>query len=255
MRKKEPNKTELKGKSLSEAKRKFSKETERKLLAGALIAALTLSFIAVGALQWGDRRHYIISLSVILSALFFFFLIFEKRRPNAKKAVLIAVMTAAAVAGRAAFFMLPQFKPVAAVVIITGAALGCEAGFITGALSMLISNMFFGQGPWTPWQMFAMGIIGFIAGLVFTKEIKTKAQTVLFCVFGALLTFFIYGFTVDTASFLISGAEFSFGGLLAVLAAGAVFNFIHAVSTFVFLIMLAKPLLNKFKRIKLKYGL
>jgi hypothetical protein len=83
--------------------------------------------------------------------------------------VIIAVLCGIAVAGRAAFFMLPQFKPVVAIVIIAGASLGAESGFIVGALSGFVSNFIFGQGPWTPWQMFAFGMIGFIAGLLFCK--------------------------------------------------------------------------------------
>ena len=89
-----------------------------------------------------------------------FFLVFENRRPQAREVVVIAVMAALAVAGRAAFFMLPQFKPTAAIVIIAGVGLGAEAGFLTGALAGFVSNFFFGQGPWTPWQMFAFGIPG-----------------------------------------------------------------------------------------------
>ena len=65
--------------------------------------------------------------------------------------------------------MLPQFKPVLALTIIAGVAFGGEVGFLVGAMTMLTSNMIFGQGPWTPWQMFAMGIIGFLAGVLFKK--------------------------------------------------------------------------------------
>ena len=86
-------------------------------------------------------------------------MIFEDRKPQAREVLLIAVMAAIAVVGRMAFFMLPQFKPVTAIVIITGISLGAEAGFLTGAVAGFVSNFFFGQGPWTPWQMFAFGII------------------------------------------------------------------------------------------------
>ncbi len=90
-----------------------------------------------------------------------FFARFEGRRPQARELVLLAVMTAFAVAGRVAFYWAPQFKPVCAIVILTAVAFNAEAGFITGAAAGLISNMFFGQGPWTPWQMFGFGLVGF----------------------------------------------------------------------------------------------
>ena len=99
--------------------------------------------------------------------------------------LLIAVMAAIAVVGRMAFFMLPQFKPVTAIVIITGISLGAEAGFLTGAVAGFVSNFFFGQGPWTPWQMFAFGIIGFLAGLLFRgKREKYKKSKLILCLYG-----------------------------------------------------------------------
>ena len=98
-----------------------------------------------------------------------FFLIFEGRKPKARELVIIAVLCAIAIAGRAALFMLPQFKPVIAMTIISGVAFGGETGFLVGAMTMLASNVMFSQGPWTPWQMFAVGIIGFFAGVLFRK--------------------------------------------------------------------------------------
>lgn len=67
--------------------------------------------------------------------------------------------------------MLPQFKPCVAIIIITGIMLGKQSGFfLCGALTAFVSDFFFGQGPWTPWQMFAFGIIGFISAIVFSKK-------------------------------------------------------------------------------------
>lgn len=79
------------------------------------------------------------------------------------------MLIAVATAGRAAFFMLPNFKPVLAIVIISGAALGKESGFLVGAMSAFVSNFLFGQGPWTPWQMIAMAVVGYLAGLIFHR--------------------------------------------------------------------------------------
>ena len=78
------------------------------------------------------------------------------------------------VAGRAAFFMLPEFKPVVAMTILAGVAFGGETGFLVGAMTMLVSNMLFSQGPWTPWQMFAMGIIGWLAGVLYRKGVLRR---------------------------------------------------------------------------------
>ena len=95
-------------------------------------------------------KYLFVSLLVLFETMAPFYLSFERRRAPAREAVTIAVLTAMAVAGRAAFFMLPQFKPVLAVVILSGCVFGPEAGFLVGSISMLISNTMFGQGPWTP---------------------------------------------------------------------------------------------------------
>ncbi len=116
--------------------------------------------------------------------------------------MIIAVLCALGVAGRAVFFMLPNFKPVMALVIIAGVAFGGETGFLVGAVTMLASNMLFGQGPWTPWQMFAMGIIGFLAGVLFRKGILRRARLSL-AIFGALIAVVIYGGIMNPASALL----------------------------------------------------
>ena len=107
------------------------------------------------------------------------------------------------VAGRAAFFMVPSFKPVVAVTIISAVCFGAESGFLVGALSMLSSNMLFGQGPWTPWQMFAAGIIGFLAGILFQKG-WLKARKISLCIYGFLATVFIYGGIMNPASLVMT---------------------------------------------------
>ena len=88
--------------------------------------------------------------------------------------------------------MIGSFKPIAAIVIITGVSLGGEAGFLCACLIMMISNMFFGQGPWTPWQMFSYGMIGYLAGILFQKGIL-KARKVDLCIYGFLSVFLIFG--------------------------------------------------------------
>lgn len=126
------------------------------------VIVLSAAAIAVETWLWSSRKYYLTSVIIILLAMLPFFARFEVRRPQVSEIVLLAVMTAFAVAGRVAFYWAPQFKPVCAIVILTAVAFNAEAGFITGAAAGLISNMFFGQGPWTPWQMFGFGLVGFL---------------------------------------------------------------------------------------------
>ena len=146
--------------------RKLSKRTLFATVIALLLIPLT---IFVGYYYFGDRKYYFISLLIVIETILPFILVFEGRKPQARELIVIAVLCALGVAGRAAFFMIPQFKPVVAIVIIAGVAFGGEAGFLVGAIVGLVSNMFLGQGPWTPWQMFSFGIIGFLAGVLFRK--------------------------------------------------------------------------------------
>ena len=101
--------------------------------------------------MFGDRLYLIASVVLIIIAIVIFVRKYEKNRPSTKDVVLISVMISLAVIGRLVFFMIPQFKPCAAVIIITGIMLGKQAGFLSGVMTAFISDFFFGMGPWTLW--------------------------------------------------------------------------------------------------------
>ncbi len=234
-------------------KRKLPKRTVAMALSILLLVPVTLF---VGVYYLGAQRYGLIAVLVLLECMTPFFLVFEGRKPQARELVVIAVLCAISVAGRAAFFMLPSFKPVMAMCIISGVALGGESGFLVGALSMLVSNLFFSQGPWTPWQMFAMGIIGFLAGVLFRKGLLRRTRGSL-CVFGALSAVFIYGGIMNPASLLIwaGSGSLSWKTLLTYYVTGFPVDCVHAAATAFFLWVAAEPMLEKLDRIKVKYGL
>lgn len=232
-------------------KRKLSKRT---LVAAAMILLAIPLTIYIGIYFFGDRKYYFISLLIILETMLPFALVFEKRKPQARELVVISVLCAIAVAGRAAFFMLPQFKPVVALVIIAGVCFGGETGFLVGAITGFVSNFFMGQGPWTPWQMFAFGIIGFIAGLLFRKGLLRKTRGSL-VIFGGLATFFIYGGIMNPASVLMWQSKPNLQMFLSAYLMGIPFDLIHAAATVFFLWVLSAPMIEKLDRIKVKYGL
>lgn len=151
--------------------------------------------------------------------------------------------------------MLPQFKPVLALTIVSGVALGGETGFLVGAVTMLTSNMLFSQGPWTVWQMFAMGVIGFLAGVCFKKGWLCKNRESL-AIFGALMALMVYGGIMNTASALMFSPEsITWEVLMAYYISGVPMDLVHAFGTAFFLMILAEPMLEKLERIKTKYGL
>ena len=233
------------------SKRKISKRTK---IATLLILFLIPITIFIGIYYLGDKKYYFISLLIILETMIPFAFAFENRKPKARELVIISSLCAIGVAGRTVFFMLPQFKPVEAIVIISGVAFGGETGFLVGAITAFVSNFFFGQGPWTPWQMFSFGIIGFLAGIMFQKGILRKTKTDM-CVFGFLVTFVIYGGIMNPASVIMWQSNININMVLSSYVMGMPFDFIHAVSTVFFLFFAAEPMLEKLERIKIKYGL
>lgn len=227
---------------------------KRTCMAAVGILVLIPACIIFGIVVLDDRQYYLISLLILAVTILPFFLVFESRRPMARELVTIATLSAIAVAGRAAFFMLPQFKPVTAIVIITGVTLGPEAGFLVGAVSGFVSNFFFGQGPWTPWQMFCFGIIGFLAGILVQKRLLCHKRWAL-CLFGGAATLLIYGGIINIGSVTMFSGTFSWKALLAAYASGLPFDLVHAASTVIFLFFLANPMIEKIQRIQVKYGL
>lgn len=248
----------------------------------------------VGQRTWVD---YLILNSDILIGLVFlaacaipFFLVFDKKKPQARELVPIAVMSALGVVGRTLFAIvpLPNFKPCSAIIIITAVAFGPEAGFLTGALTGFVSNFIFGQGPWTPWQMFCWGMIGFIAGLLknagFFKEKKekeyfkagfweklcpegtnrgdllyfvrrlTEHAPMRLCLYG-LASGFFYGWVMNLFFIIGYVTPITWQTVGAAYVSSFTFDFSHGMCTFLVLWALAGPWVKKLERIKVKFGL
>ena len=231
-------------------KRRLSLRTAVSALMALLLIPLTLVF---GPKLLGDRSYYAVSLLMVLEAMLPFFLTFEGRKPRARELVVTAVLCALGVAGRAAFFMLPQCKPVLALTILAGAALGGETGFLVGAVTMLVSNILFSQGPWTPWQMLGMGLCGFLAGLVFRRGGTPRKRGTL-CVFGAVSAFAVYGILLNAYSALLATGALTWQSLAVYCASGFAMDAVQAGSTAVFLWFFTEPMLDKLERVKIKYG-
>lgn len=227
-----------------------------KLYLGMLAILGGLFFI--GYQYGGDRTYYIVSSIVILIFMLPFFINFEGKKLDVKIIVILSVLIALGVAGRQAFFMMPQVKPVLAVAIVAGISFGAAEGFITGAMIAFVSNFFFGQGPWTPWQMLAMGMAGLIAGIIFKpyryKVAPNKKERLLVSIFG-LASGYLYGLIVDLWTLFAYTESPSFGAYVIVKSTAVWYDSILAVSTFIFLWLIYEPMVKKLNRVKLKYDL
>lgn len=228
--------------------------TKRSVVTAAIIC-LTIPATLFAALAFlPERYYYLTAIAVLVEAMLPFFVLFEGKRPRAREVVTLAALCAIGVAGRAAFIMLPQFKPVLALTVIVGAAFGCEAGFLMGAVTMLVSNMIFSQGPWTPWQMFAMGLVGALAGLICRNGIRRSR--LFLCIFGAACAVFLYGGLMNPSTALLwGGTQLTWATIASYYATGFPLDLVHAAATVLFLWSCAPPMLEKLDRIRIKYGI
>ncbi len=254
---------DLPGGKISDSRRSSNEKRESKaderrtislLTIDVVMMALALGTVFAGIYIFDNQRYFIVSMLLVIYAMVPFFARFERSSPKAREIVILAVMISVAVAGRAAFFMVPNFKPTVAVIIIAGVALGRQAGFLTGAMSAFVSNFLFGQGPWTTWQMLAMAVIGYLAGAVFYRY-GDRMKVVVLAVFGGAATFFIYGAITDMWTILMMTSQPSLATAMVVYGAAVPFNAVHAAATVIFLLLLAKPMVEKLNRVKVKYGM
>lgn len=191
-------------------------------------------------------HYYLAAVSIILLGIWIL-LAWCGRKLQAKEVVVLVSLSGIAVVSRMAFFWAPQWKPMTALVFISGSVFGPLSGMLVGVLSAFLSNFVFGQGPWTPFQMLGMGIVGMIGGFLHTDR-KWLASAISF-----LTVLCLYGPIVNFASYLMMHPAINFKGFWVIELSGLPFDLVHAVSTVVFLFFLWNPMRGKLMRFKSKY--
>lgn len=207
--------------------------------------------VLLGTVAFADKQYAWISLAIAVLSCVPFFLSFERRDAASKEMTILAVMVALSVAGRFMFSYLPHFKPVTAIVVIAGMYLGVESGFLCGALSAVLSNFIFGQGPWTPFQMFAWGLIGLIAGILANPLKRHKVFLLLYAAAAGAL----FSLILDVWTVLWWDGTFNISRYLAAIITALPTTAVYILSNMVFLFFLAGPIGKKLDRVKIKYGL
>lgn len=202
---------------------------------------------AAGSVADGGRRYIAAILAVSVLALLLFAAGYERRQTGSRRLVIAAVMTALCVAGR----FIPFFKPVTALTVISAIYLGGETGFLVGAMSAALSNIYFGQGPWTPFQMLAWGLIGLAAGYLSRYLKKSRALLLTYGVISGAL----FSFIMDIWTVLWYSGAFSLKLYAAAIISALPHTVLYAVSNFLFLWFLAEPIGQKLERVRIKYGI
>ena len=199
------------------------------------------------------RSFYITGTAIVMEMLIPFFMAFEGRRPQARELVILSVLCAIAIVARVAIPM-PHFKAIFAIIIISGIAFGPESGFMVGAISAFASNFFYGQGPFTPWQMMAYGAGGMLAGFLFAKG-RLPRKPWLMAIFGFLAVMFWIGPLLDCSSIFLMLSHINWRSVLIILTAGMPANVGNGICTAIMLLLFGKPLLDRLDRVKIKYGM
>lgn len=216
-------------------------------------ALLVLLLCMIGVSLFQASQYQIISMLLAIGACFPIYYRYEKKQLNSKELVLIALLTAIAVLGRFLFYMIPAVTPMTAIIIISGICLGSEVGFLVGSLSAITSNMLFGQGPWTPFQMFSWGLIGFLAGLPLIQKILRKSYWFL-ALYGILAGLF-FSFFMDVWTVFSIDRYFSWQRYLALLVTAIPYTISYCFANAFFSCLLFRSIQKKLQRILIKYDI
>lgn len=210
----------------------------------ALLACAVLDVQASAAL----------TLLAVCATLGLFLASYEASRPALRQIVPTATLAALAAAGRVLFAPIPDVKPVSAIAIVSGATLGRRQGFMVGALAALVSNFFFGQGAWTPWQMYAWGLVGYLSGVLTGRGALERGHGAALYAWG-FLSAMLYGLILNGWYVIGFVRPLSWPGVLAAYAAGFPLDVTHGLATMGFLALIWVPWGRAIRRVVAKYDL
>ncbi|MGX7413318.1 ECF transporter S component [Enterococcus caccae] len=213
---------------------------------------IILLFVA-GVRLFQASQYQIISMLLVIGACFPIYYRYERKQINIKELVLIAVLIAIAVLSRFLFYMIPAITPMTAIIIISGICLGAEVGFLVGSLSAITSNILFGQGPWTPFQMFSWGMIGLVAGVPWLQK-RLKKRYWFLALYGILAGFF-FSFFMDLWTVFSIDRYFSWQRYLALLLSAIPYTISYCFSNAFFSCFLFRTIQKKLQRILIKYDI
>lgn len=213
----------------------------------SMLVILFSMLLVIGSIIFTNGRHYYLAaiILIVLSWLLVY-LRYEQNKPSLRKIVILAVMISLVVSSRMLFILTPGFKPMTAMIIICGIVFGKEEGYLCGSLAAFISNFIFGQGPWTPFQMFAWGMIGYGAGFL------KKEQTYwIYCY--ALCSGIFFTLCMDLWSVLLFDS-FQWQRYALYVIGSLPTTIMYCIANVLFILLLKDTCFKKFDRIKKKYG-
>jgi energy-coupling factor transport system substrate-specific component len=172
---------------------------------------------------------------------------YERTRPDARIVALVGTLAAFGALGRIAFAAVPNVKPTTVIVLISGYALGGAPGYVVGAVAALTSNFFFGQGPWTPWQMAGWGLTG-VAGALLGRLTRGHIGRLPLAIVSFVLGF---AFTaLQDAGDWVTYSDHSLTQLGVYVGKGTGFDLVFAASSFGFAMLFGPALIRTLQRFR-----
>jgi len=208
-------------------------------LAGAAIVFLLFLFIglivesetAIDAIaqSWG--------LGVLLIAVFLIisFLAEASSKINSTKEIsLVSMLGTVSAVLRVPFAALPSVQPSSYIIICSGYSLGPFRGFMVGALTALVSNMFLGHGPWTIFQMLSWGLMGASSAYLRKLRLSGRRLRVSLIAFGFVWGY-LFGLIMNVWSWTAFYGAANINDLVGLQAISFWMDSLHAITNAVFL--------------------
>lgn len=222
----------------------------RNYLIGVSVVLLILLVSSIVLFHY--KAYLLLSLIMIACIMIPFFARFEWRDVGGREIVLLAMLAAIAAVGRVPFAGLPSVQPTSFIIIMAGLVFGAESGFIVGSVAAVVSNFFLGQGPWTPWQMYAWGMMGMTAGLLRHTWWMGK-------LWGKLIFGFVWGYLFGwfmNMWIIVGNIEaLSWTYVIGIYVSSLYFDLAHALSNVFFLAVFGAAWIKILQRVQRKYGL
>jgi energy-coupling factor transport system substrate-specific component len=197
-------------------------------------------------MSWYAASFVVLGLALVAG-----FAWYERSHPSARVLALVATLAALAALGRIAFAPLPNVKPTTDIVLLAGYAVGGAPGFAVGAVAALASNVFFGQGPWTPWQMCAWGGVGIGGALlarVAGRELGRVALAVACGLAGAA-----YGAVMNVHLWVTYSGDHTLAKLGSVFATSLTFDLAHVIGNVLFCLAFGPALVRALTRYRRRF--
>lgn len=181
-----------------------------------------------------------------------FMISFARKKVMSRELVVVAILAAIAAVSRIPFASIPSVQPTTFVIITAAIVLGPQSGFVVGTLAAIVSNIFLGHGPWTPWQMYAWGMIGLTAGLLGkTWLMQNKLGR---CIYGFVVGI-AFGWIMNLWFVVGVIQEFNWPAILLYYSSSFYFDLAHGISNVFFLWLFSAGWIKIMQRFKVKYGL